>query len=67
MNTHSSHESGGVVSMDCALPWHPNSCDIALSTQEDWMHQGLGLVQVVEQEKGGGNETKQDGQVIGHE
>lgn len=66
MNTHSSHESGGVVSMDRALPRHPNSCDIALSTQEDWMHQGLRLVQVVEQEKGGGNETEKDGQVIGY-
>jgi len=48
MNTHPSHESGGVVSMDRALPRHPDSCDIALSAQEDGMHQGLRLVQVVE-------------------
>jgi hypothetical protein len=52
--------------MNRALPRHPDPCDIALSTQENWVYQGLGLVQVIEQENGGGSETKEDSQVIGH-
>jgi hypothetical protein len=48
------------------LSRHSDPCDIALSTQENRVHQGLGLVQVIEQENGGGSETKEDGQVIGY-
>jgi hypothetical protein len=66
LNTYSSHEPSGVVSVNRALPWHPDSCDIALPTQKNWMYQGLGLIQIVEQENGGGNETKEDSQVIGY-
>ena len=66
MDTYPSHESSGVVPMDPALPRHPDPCDIALSTQENGMYQGLRLVQVIEQENGGGSKTKEDGQVISH-
>jgi hypothetical protein len=67
MDTYSSHQSSGVVPMDRTLPWHPDPCDIALSTQKNRVYQWLGLVQVIEQENGGGRETKEDSQVIGRE
>lgn len=53
--------------MDRALPGHPDPCDIALSAQKNRVYQWLGLVQVIEQENGGGRETKEDSQVIGRE
>ena len=65
MDTYPSHESSGVVPMDRTLSRHPDPCDIALSTQENRVYQGLRLVQVIKQENGGGCETKEDGQVIG--
>jgi hypothetical protein len=51
--------------VDRTLPRHPNPCDIALSAQENRVYQGLRFVQVIEQENGGGRETKEDSQVIG--
>jgi hypothetical protein len=53
--------------MDRTLPRHPDPCNIALSTQENRVYQGLGFVQVIEQENGGGRKTKEDSQVIGCE
>lgn len=53
--------------MDRTLPRHPDPCDIALSTQKNRVYQWLRLVQVVEQENGGGRETEEDSQVIGRE
>ena len=53
--------------MDRTLPRHPDPCDIALSAQKNRMYQWLGLVQVIEQENGGGRETKEDSQVISRE
>ena len=53
--------------MDCTLPRHSDPCDIALSTQKNRVYQWLGFVQVIEQENGGGRETKEDGQVISRE
>lgn len=52
--------------MDRALPRHSDPCDIALSAQENWVYQGLRLVQVIQQENGGGSETKEDSQVISY-
>jgi hypothetical protein len=66
MNTYPSHEPSGVVPVNRALPRHSDSRDVALPAHEDRMYQGLRLIQVIEQKNGGGNETKEDGQVIGH-
>lgn len=53
--------------MNRTLPRHPDPCDIALSTQKNRVYQWLWFVQVIEQENGGGRETKEDSQIVGRE
>lgn len=59
--TYTTHESGAVVPVDRALAGIAGTADVTLAAKEDGVHEGLGLVEVCEEEDGRRDEGEKDG------
>ena len=65
--TYPAHQPGPIVSVHSAFSRVPNPTDITLPSEQDWVHKRLRFVQIGKQEDRRGDETEEDGQVVGDE
>lgn len=61
---HSAHYSSGIVPVDGALLRVACATNIALSAKKNGVNERLRAVEIIEEEEGGANETKEDSEVV---
>lgn len=65
--THTTEHTGAIVSVHCAFSRVSDACSIALTAEQDWVHERLGLVQVMQEQQACSHKTEDDGEVVGNE
>lgn len=65
--TYPTHQASSIVSVYSTLSRVTSTADIALATKKDRVDQGLGFVEVVDQEDSGSNETEKNSEVVGNQ